>query len=343
MPTTLRDIAQQANVSTTVVSRVLNGQPGTWASLQTRQRVIQVARELDYHPSASARALVTGKTMQLAVSPGDADWNRGRSGRLLEVRGLMDAAAAHRYRVLLLPSGRDHADQSAFERIVRDKGCDGLFLYAEQLDEAFGQFLSRREVPCVVVGSAADEGLDLPRVDHDNARYIRDSVAWLANRGHRRIAFVLPDNVGRKRQPRHIEVLRAAFQEAVRQHGADEDAALAPHHLLHSGDILPFIKTSGATAGIVRGLPATVQWRSVLRENGLRLPSDFALLAHLDSIEAELLGRAEMADDIAVHLHDPHEVGRVAADLLVKAIQCPDALSFPRVVLLAPPAPTFSG
>jgi len=56
MAATLRDIAQELNVLITVVSRVLNDKPGTWASEATRQRILERAREINYRPSASARA-----------------------------------------------------------------------------------------------------------------------------------------------------------------------------------------------------------------------------------------------------------------------------------------------
>ena len=82
MATTLRTIAEELQVSTTLVSCVLNGKPGVWASEATRARIIETADRLKYRPSVAGRSLVTGKSMRLAVSAADADWHYGRFERL---------------------------------------------------------------------------------------------------------------------------------------------------------------------------------------------------------------------------------------------------------------------
>src|SRR6185437_1175323 len=125
MATTLRDIADQLGLSPGVVSRVLNEKPGAWASEETRRRILDTALELNYHASASARALVTGRTMQLAISTADAAWHRAGAGRLAEVVGFIQAAAAHQYRVLVLPSSQRHVDTREFEELIRSAACDG--------------------------------------------------------------------------------------------------------------------------------------------------------------------------------------------------------------------------
>ena len=62
---TLKDIAEKANVSIATVSRVLNNKAGSIGiSEKTRQRVLQVARELDYQPNRLARSLRMGKTLK---------------------------------------------------------------------------------------------------------------------------------------------------------------------------------------------------------------------------------------------------------------------------------------
>src|SRR5215212_10277013 len=65
-PVTIRDVARQAGVSLSTVSQVLNGRPG-YASATTRDRVLEVARELGYRPNALARGLVTSRTGTLGV------------------------------------------------------------------------------------------------------------------------------------------------------------------------------------------------------------------------------------------------------------------------------------
>jgi LacI family transcriptional regulator len=62
---TISEIAEKANVSKTLVSRVLNGKPGV--SPENRERIQSVINELNYHPNALARSLVTQKRRQSAL------------------------------------------------------------------------------------------------------------------------------------------------------------------------------------------------------------------------------------------------------------------------------------
>ncbi|MDW7990544.1 MAG: LacI family DNA-binding transcriptional regulator, partial [Anaerolineae bacterium] len=69
---TSRDVARLAGVSRTTVSLVLNNVPDVHISPETRQRVLEAARQLNYYPDASARRLVSGKTRTIALV-----WHRG--------------------------------------------------------------------------------------------------------------------------------------------------------------------------------------------------------------------------------------------------------------------------
>ena len=58
MPYRIRDVAQQAGVSKSTVSRVFNR--SNLVDTETRRRVLEIARKLDYHPNASAKQLARG-------------------------------------------------------------------------------------------------------------------------------------------------------------------------------------------------------------------------------------------------------------------------------------------
>ena len=65
------DVAKMANVSITTVSRVLRSNPHP-VSEETRSRVLDAARALNYSPSALAQAMVTRDTHIVGVIVGDA-------------------------------------------------------------------------------------------------------------------------------------------------------------------------------------------------------------------------------------------------------------------------------
>jgi DNA-binding LacI/PurR family transcriptional regulator len=102
--TTASDVAQLAGVSRTTVSFVLNDVPGMRISPETRQRVLDAARELDYQPNISARRLVTGQTRILAyVERQAAEAAFSDAFFPLALRGVHDAASKHGYEVLFAP------------------------------------------------------------------------------------------------------------------------------------------------------------------------------------------------------------------------------------------------
>jgi DNA-binding LacI/PurR family transcriptional regulator len=64
-PPTIRDVARLADVSHQTVSRVLNSHPSIRP--ETRDRVLEAMRTLNYHPNRAARALVTSRSQTLGI------------------------------------------------------------------------------------------------------------------------------------------------------------------------------------------------------------------------------------------------------------------------------------
>jgi LacI family transcriptional regulator len=65
MPVTIKDIAKTAGVSHTTVSRALKGNPAI--SLETRERIQQLARHMGYVPSAVAQSLLSRRTQTIGM------------------------------------------------------------------------------------------------------------------------------------------------------------------------------------------------------------------------------------------------------------------------------------
>jgi LacI family transcriptional regulator len=62
---TIKEVAREAGVSTQTVSRVVNERPDV--APETRERVLRVIQELEYHPSALARSLIQQRSYTLGV------------------------------------------------------------------------------------------------------------------------------------------------------------------------------------------------------------------------------------------------------------------------------------
>ena len=86
---TLADVAEQAGVSPTAVSLVLNNRPGSRLSPDTADRIRQVADELGYRPNRAAQSLRLGKTRTIGLLSDDVTVTRYASAM---IRGALDVA-----------------------------------------------------------------------------------------------------------------------------------------------------------------------------------------------------------------------------------------------------------
>jgi LacI family transcriptional regulator len=74
MAITISDIAKKAGVAVATVSMVLNRKSEkVGIARETREKVLDIARQMDYRPSFSARSLANGKTLSLGYLCGDID------------------------------------------------------------------------------------------------------------------------------------------------------------------------------------------------------------------------------------------------------------------------------
>src|SRR3990172_6058387 len=125
---TTRDVAELAGVSRTTVSFVLNDIPGMRVSGETRQRVLEAARQLNYHPDASARRMVSGKTQTIGFILRQTP-DQIFADRLLPqmLGGVSQAAAAQGFHVLFEPITPED-NSGAYARLIRERHVDGIVL-----------------------------------------------------------------------------------------------------------------------------------------------------------------------------------------------------------------------
>jgi len=329
MGPSLQEIADKLDVSTTLVSRVLNNKQNVRVASETRARILKAAEELNYRPSASARALATGRTMQIAVLTSEA--SRMRDGNnYADLRGLVDIASAMDYRVLLLPLRDGDEGARQLENLIRDRICDGMCLFADKLSEGQLQVLKRHPLPFVVVGDepVATSGQDLNsavRVDFDNYRLTFDAVAWLKAQGHTSIGYARA--AGEANQP-HCQALRAGYERGLVECGAGEPIyAMVPRS---DDDIRDFAARRECTALIVRDFYNALAWSRTLLQSGWRLPEDITILAILKSTDVVSLFMGGWNEVLACQPHDSRHGALIAGQVLVDWIagNYPDKRTF---------------
>lgn len=213
MAVTIKDVAARAGVSKAAVSYVLNGRAAqAKIPSETAQRILAVAREMQYRPNALARGLAGASTRAIRVVLQYAQWFSVWSGFTSEMMRGLAAAAYHEDFELVLHTRRSAQESLESELAhILDGRTDGAVLMRNFNDPLLAQLIER-DFPFVLMFSHADD----PRVatvDCDNVQGGRLATEYLLDLGHRRIVHIAGDptnsDPAAKRQQGFEEALRA--------------------------------------------------------------------------------------------------------------------------------------
>lgn len=319
MPLTIKEVAESAGVSVSTVSRVLNDYP--FVADETRERVLEVMRKLEYRPDVAARSMRTGTSRAVGFVVSDI------SNPLFATiaKGVDAVLTDHDYSLVLANSQNQPRREAELLSALRQRRVEGLIAavaderapgLADRL-EAFATVLFDREVP----GSRADA------VCSDHETGIASALAHLAGLGHRRVALV----AGSQRQlGSRARVL--AFRKHARRFGLDRDRRLVrrvePTRENGNAAARGFLAlTNPPTATLVAHNQITVGVIEALHELGVELPDELSLIA-CDDVDVTRLH----TPPIDVVKRDLLELGRAAARLLLDRLS--DRGAPPRMVVL---------
>jgi len=309
---TIRDIARRAGVAVSTASLALNDDRRVRP--ETRQRVLEAAEALDYHPMRAARSLSHGVTWSLHLL--DPERSGALSGGFFTrlVRGIHDTARERGYSFALSILDDEAEAQSVAERLVRERWTDGIILMNPSAGPAILEQLTENAFPVVVLGRASVASA--PSVDNDNVRAARDATAHLLRSA--------PGPVLLLNGPEHqtFTLDRAeGYRRAVCEAGADPDPRLVR---FIAGD------ADAAHREVLRALDDGIRFRSVLavsdgmavgamralREHGRRIPDDVAVMGMNNDDLAEYTDPRLSSVEL-----NAFELGSRATELLLAAVR----------------------
>src|SRR4051812_5205470 len=190
--TTIQQLAAQSGVSVATVSRALNGSPEV--SEAPRGRILELARQLDYTPSAAARTLVSRRSHVVGViletGPGHPDLLHPFFQEVLV--GLQHGAGEKGYDLLLFATdepGNGIGGSHSYVRRAEHHGVGGVVVMGFDGEHPEMQKLIAADVPCMAVDSDLG-GVRCGFVASDNRAAAVEAVTHLHALGHRRIATI---------------------------------------------------------------------------------------------------------------------------------------------------------
>jgi len=279
---TMSDVATNAGVSPTTVSRVLNG--GYPVAEPTRLQVEKVVRDLGYIRNAHAQALRGTSTGVVGVIIHDvADPYFSEI-----VAGIQEVAAANHRLVVLCNSLRDPATELQYVQMLRGQRVDAIILTGGAIEDAAylrairqdASALKQQGARMVICGRYSS--VTTPTVLPDNRRGGELITKHLIGKGHRRIVEIMgPSNFST------TEERSAGHRSALAEAGIEADPRLAVHcGFTRDGgyEATRSMLSSGAafTAICAANDQMAVGALAALREAGLRVPEDVSLVGFDD-------------------------------------------------------------
>ena len=324
---TINDVARAAGVSKGAVSFALNNKPGV--APVTRQRILDVAQELGWTPSARARALSASRAFAVGlVIMRPPETLRSDQFFISFISGLEVVLSEQGIALLLqVVPDRDREHQS-YRRLADEGRVDGVFVTDLFVDDTRPALLAEIRLPAVIIGPAQGDGY-WPAVGIDDAPGITAAVDHLVSLGHTRIAHVAGPGYmvhGRSR--------RQAWSTALEQSGLAEGPCIEADFSAESGaaatrELLDLAEPP--TAIVYANDLMAMAGLSLAIARGIDVPSELSITGYDDT-------------EIAAHLQPPLTTvtsdaitwGRAAATRLLELVRAqePTAIDLPPAQLV---------
>lgn len=312
---TIIDVAREASVSYSTVSRVVNNKE--YVKPETRQRVVQAMARLGYQVNMQARSLAGGRSNVIGLLV--VDLTTQYMGEIM--RGIDDVLAANQYELILYTTHRRKTKESAYVNMMARGLADGLLIVLPRDPDAYLEFLRKRDFPYVLIDQTSITETDLT-VTATNYQGGYDATKYLVDLGHTRIAIVCGwrDMISARDR---LEGYRAAL--------ADCGLPLEPE-LIYEGDFTQNSGFNGATRFLSLPDPPTAVFASndmaaigvieAARACGLRVPRDLSVIG-FDDIPMAALSNPQLTS-----IRQPlQEMGRIATEILLDSINNPEGKS----------------
>jgi len=280
---TLRDVAEEAGVSVSTVSLVVN-KKATKSKIrisdETVRLVEEVAVKLNYVPNLSARAMSQGRTMVIGLVMYEI---RESAAQLTMIEGISSVLKEAHYALATGMTTGGDADLEAEEiRTMLEKGFDRIIF------EASEALLTRfRDDPTVVrspdrfilLNRTSVGGIPSIKVDEEKAAYL--ATRHLIDLGHHNIAFMGSNPLDGRSDELVISNLTSRFRGYVR---AAEETGIEVR-ALHDEEGIEEMITGGLTGVYCSRSFGAIDLLGSCYDRGIRIPEDLSIVGHEDSRE----------------------------------------------------------
>ncbi len=313
MTVTIKDIAREAGVSKSTVSRALNNKPRI--DKKTKENILKIAEKMNYRHNKLATSLRSKKSMVIGVIfPGFST-----SHFYSEIfHGVEDYCIKENYGVLIGSSDSNVKKEEKIIKILEERKVDGMIVAPKLgVNIDYYNHLKEDNIPFVFIDRYLPN-LESDLIKIDNIKGAYQATSYLIEKGHKKIVFIS----GPEYPCMSIEERYTGYKKALSDHNLMFSQFIKANNYIYnqrkSGynamksllsekiDFTAILATNDSIAiGVMRAL----------REKNIKVPEEMALIGFND-------------DDILKYFEKPlttvsvpkYEMGYKAAELLVEKI-----------------------
>jgi LacI family transcriptional regulator len=323
---TIKDVAQKAGVSISTVSLAINNRP--YVSIEVRERIQAVIKELNFHPHRNARGLASKTSGNIGFILSEEHFSQAEPFYTKIFLGTEIEARRLRYYILLTTVAPSRTDSEEIPRFLLEQNVDGVIV-AGKIHPSWIDEIQGRHLPIVLIDFETPR-YDLSSVMIDNRSGIHKAMGYLSQCGHQRIAFIGGD----LKHP-SINARYAAYKECVasfdleapesyvsieQEDSGIENGFAAAKDVMLSSDVKP-------TAIIAANDAMAIGAMRYLQSAGYIVPDDVSVVG-FDNIEA-----SEQTSPRLTTLQVPkEEMGAIAVNRLVELMHADEKVTVKSLV-----------
>ncbi len=308
----IKELAALLNISPTTVSRVLNGKADTFRiSPATTRKVLDAAREFNYHPNRIARGLRLEKTETIGlIVPDIANPFFAHVAKTIEFE-----ARSNGYSIILCDSLDDIKTESELLALLTGRKVDGIIIAPVGTGSSHISEFLKRDIPAVVIDRYLP-GLSIPSVTTDNYTGAFMATGHLLENGHRKIACI------QGIQGISVNTDRVSgYMDALKNHKPPVD-----HPIIAGADfgekngydqtVMLLHRNDRPTAILALSNLISLGVMRALSEAGLKIPDDISLISFDDQPYSAFL-----ASPMTTVEQMKEEIAREAVQILLENIK----------------------
>lgn len=277
----IEDIANKAGVSHSTVSRALRNSP--LISIQVREQIQALAREMGYIPNALAQSLHNSqtKTIGLIIRSISDPFFAGL------VKGVEEVAKEKGFSLILSVSHGQLEQETDVIAEFHRRRVDGLLIADSQLTNSVPKFTIQRDIPIVLINRQAIGSLErLRSVGVNDKLGLKQAVEHLLFLGHRKIGYFGVENRPRSNQQRLL-----GYRESLAEAGIKPQAeweVIIPRRYLEEQEEEVLVGEEFGARLIAAGLTAICCYNDMLavgmlkacHKKELKVPDDISVVGY---------------------------------------------------------------